>query len=35
MNFPNINAGIYFLVVLIALSGYIVLRTVEWLILLL
>lgn len=32
MNFPNMDAGIYFLVVLIALSGYIVIRTVEWLI---
>lgn len=32
MNFPNMNAGIYFLVVLIALSGYIGIRTVEWLI---
>ena len=32
MNFPNINAGLYFLAALIALSGYIVIRTVEWLI---
>ena len=32
MNFPNIDAGLYFFAVLIALSGYIVIRTVEWLI---
>lgn len=32
MNFPNINAGLYFLATLVALSGYIVIRTVEWLI---
>lgn len=32
MNFPNMDAGIYFLATLIALGGYIVIRTVEWLI---
>ena len=32
MNFPNINTDLYFLAMLIALSGYIVIRTVEWLI---
>ena len=32
MNFPNINTGLYFLATLIALGGYIVIRTVEWLI---
>ena len=32
MNFPNINAGLYFLAVVIALSGYIAIRAIEWLI---
>ena len=32
MNFPNINAGLYFLATLVALSGYIVIRAIEWLI---